>query len=178
LSSRDPPLLYEPLRTSQQLIGAGQLRGQVTSGGAGGLADPTAVQCVDIAKATCDTLLFRVRKKLRQRYGFPKGTPSMHHKRIKPWGIRAVFSEEPLPLPPEGADSDGSDAVVGFRACDVSFGTCAAVTGAFGLALAAEVVRDIAHGVAAAPRVKLRPPEPGSEGLLYRRSAASEEDQG
>lgn len=143
---------------------------QVTSGGAGGLLDPTAVRCTDLAKAQSDTLLFKVRKKMRQRYGFPQGTPSTHSKRVKPWGIRAVFSEESVPLPPPASD----DEATGFRACDVSFGTCAAVTGAFGLVLAAEVARAIAHDNAAAPRATLRPPEPGREGLAYRRAEASD----
>ncbi|KAJ1473267.1 hypothetical protein T484DRAFT_1837110 [Baffinella frigidus] len=129
---------------------------------------------------------------MRQRYGFPQGTPTRSSKRVKPWGIRAVFSDEQIDTLPDAAPGDGEEvaaqggfrasgeevaALGGFRACDTSFGTSSAVTGTIGLTLAAEVTRAIAHGLARAPHIKIRPPEPGSEGLGYRRTAKDDVPQ-
>src|SRR5262245_30928422 len=45
----------------------------VTTGGAGGRRDPTAVEVIDLAYTTHDRLLEEVRRGLRQEYGFPRG---------------------------------------------------------------------------------------------------------
>ncbi len=47
----------------------------ITSGGAGGLTDPTALRTCDMLECEDDRLMKKVRKKMRQAYGFPKGTP-------------------------------------------------------------------------------------------------------
>ena len=47
----------------------------ITSGGAGGLTDPTALRTCDMLECENDRLMKKVRKKMRQQYGFPKGMP-------------------------------------------------------------------------------------------------------
>ena len=98
----------------------------VTVGGAGGRHDPTRIRCDDLAKSAHDPLLARVRRDLRKHHGFPaKGE----------FGIRAVFSQEPMTVPAEAAcDPSGRLACSGY-------GSAVAVTGSFGFTAAAEALR-------------------------------------
>lgn len=98
----------------------------VTVGGAGGRRDPTRIRCDDLARSAHDPLLARVRRDLRKQHHFPaKGE----------FGIRAVFSQEPMSVPPEAAcDPSGRLACSGY-------GSAVAVTGSFGFAAAAEALR-------------------------------------
>lgn len=114
----------------------------VSSTGASGRMDPTAIRVVDLAFTKVDPLADAVRRALRQRYGFP---------RQGPFGVPAVFSEE-APAEPHELHYDGGE---GFRcvcpggknehhSCEerrVIYGTAGFVTGAFGLACAGVVVR-------------------------------------
>jgi tRNA A37 threonylcarbamoyladenosine dehydratase len=114
----------------------------VSSTGASGRMDPTAIRVVDLAETRVDPLADAVRRALRQKYAFPpKGA----------FGIPAVFSTEP-PAEPKELHYDGSE---GFRcvcpggtndvhSCEerrVIYGTAGFVTGAFGLACASVAVR-------------------------------------
>lgn len=127
----------------------------VVSTGAAGRMDPTRVQVTDLAHTRVDKLAAILRKVLRQEHGFPRGDV--------PFGVPAVFSEEPLSKPRELAYDKGD----GFRcvcpptpeididACNhqhIIWGTASFVTGAFGLACASVVVRALSEGAA--------PPEP------------------
>lgn len=110
----------------------------VVCGGAGGKRDGTAVRADDLGRASNDRLLQRVRDVLRREHGFPKG---------ETWfGIPAVFSTERPVFP----HADGSVCAVRAEGtdlrlnCDSGFGTAVFVTGAFGLAAAGRVVRDLA----------------------------------
>lgn len=202
----------------------------ITSGGAGGLTDPTALRTCDMVECENDRLMKKVRKKMRQQYGFPKGTPGnlasaqvgvqrrrlsffslscfssssescspdarfcqlpclslndmcdhfplqrrSAQRRNKPlamWGIPAVYSiENQRTARDNGQNGDGDEAAseeefASFRACDVSFGTSASVTGAFGLALGGYVVNFLASGksvtYASRETALLRPPQPPS----------------
>ena len=117
----------------------------VSSTGASGRMDPTAIRVVDLAETKLDPLADAVRRTLRQKYDFPpKG----------PFGIPAVYSIE-APLEPEELHYDGGE---GFRcvcpggknefhSCEerrLIYGTAGFVTGTFGLACAGVVVRALA----------------------------------
>ena len=108
----------------------------VTVGGAGGRREPTAIRVHDLAFASHDRLLQRVRKILRTEYNFPGDAKT-------PFGIPCVYSVEP-PLFPQ---SDGTvcatrgDATELRMNCNAGYGSATFVTGAFGFAAAAEVVR-------------------------------------
>lgn len=114
-------------------------RGQhvVTVGGAGGRIDPAQVQTEDLTRSWNDPLLQKVRKRLRQKHGFPRNTR-------KRWGIPCVFSAEPVRYPhPDGSVSvERPEEMQTTRLdCFSGFGSAAYVTGTFGMAAAAEAVR-------------------------------------
>ncbi|HXU70240.1 MAG TPA: tRNA threonylcarbamoyladenosine dehydratase [Polyangia bacterium] len=117
----------------------------VSSTGASGRFDPTALRVVDLADTAIDPLADAVRRTLRQKYDFaPKG----------PFGIQAVYSTEP-PATPRELHYDGDEGfrcvcpggTNDFHSCEerrVIYGTAGFVTGAFGLACASVVVRALA----------------------------------
>jgi len=110
----------------------------VTAGGAAGRRDPTAVRVADLARSTHDALLQEVRRGLRREHGFPREG--------KVFGVECVYSTEELTLPATGKE------VPGFGPGETDsrpnggglLGTAAFVTGAYGLAAAAVVVRRLA----------------------------------
>lgn len=118
----------------------------VTSTGASGRWDPTAVSIVDLGLSSVDPLARDVRKVLRSDYGFPAG------KKAK-FGIPAVISSE-SPLPPQELTYDqgkgfrcvcpgGSN---GMHSCDkrsLIYGTASFVTGTFGLVCASVVIKSL-----------------------------------
>jgi tRNA A37 threonylcarbamoyladenosine dehydratase len=102
----------------------------ITSGGAGGRKDGTAVRVADLAQASHDPLLQKLRKKLRAEFGF-SADPKL------PFGIPAVYSPE-MPTPPESCEA-------GLRMdCNSGYGAVTFVTGVFGFAAAGWVVNSIA----------------------------------
>ena len=127
-----------------QLIAACRDRGipVITGGAAGGRRDGTRAQVADLAKATNDPLLSKVRAQLRREHGFPRAGRRM--------GVPCVFSPEPPVYPktegtvcasrPEVGESEGSLKLN----CEWGFGAATFVTGAFGFAAAGEVVRRLA----------------------------------
>jgi tRNA threonylcarbamoyladenosine dehydratase len=110
----------------------------VCCGGAGGRCDPAQVRVDDLAFTHRDQLLKDVRKRLRQRFGFPR-------EETVPFGVPAVFSQE-RPVYPQRDGSVCHQPARGDAAgisCESGVGTAAFVTGAFGLAAASVVVRSI-----------------------------------
>jgi tRNA A37 threonylcarbamoyladenosine dehydratase len=113
----------------------------VTVGGAGGRRDPTAVRVADLAFTSHDRLLQRVRKILRSDFGFPEGLRT-------PFGIPCVYSVEAPVFPqPDGTVCETRGEATELRMnCNSGYGSATFVTGAFGFAAAAEVVRLIVGG--------------------------------
>ncbi len=116
----------------------------ITSGGASAKMDPTRIQITDLAKTTIDPMSHTVRKILRQEYNFPKE---------KFFNIPCVFSDE-QPMEPIELKYDlgqgfkcvcpqGENNLHGCLHRSVIYGTASFVTGAFGLAMASWVVRQI-----------------------------------
>jgi tRNA threonylcarbamoyladenosine dehydratase len=110
----------------------------ITLAGAGGRRDPTAIKVDDLAFAAHDRLLRAVRKKLRAEYAFP-ATNGV------PFGIPSVFStERPVFPQPDGTVCErlppGEDPRIN---CNSGYGSATFVTGAFGFAAAAVVVKEI-----------------------------------
>lgn len=116
----------------------------IVSGSAGGRRDPTQVRLADLGLAGADPLLQQVRRCLRQEHGFAKSPEgkAMH------WDVPCVFSSEKPVYPwADGTCSVEREggAEAGLRLdCAAGFGAATFVTGAFGFALAAEVVRRLA----------------------------------
>jgi tRNA A37 threonylcarbamoyladenosine dehydratase len=116
----------------------------ITSGGASAKMDPTRIQITDLAKTVIDPMSHTVRKILRQEYNFPKE---------KFFNIPCVFSDE-TPMEPVELKYDlgqgfkcvcpqGENNLHGCLHRNVIYGTASFVTGAFGLAMASWVVRQI-----------------------------------
>lgn len=117
----------------------------ITSGSAGGRRDPTAIRIADLGHAGTDPLLKGVRQCLRREHGFAKSEQG----RPVTMGIPCVFSPEKPVFPwANGSCSfePEAGAETGLRLdCSAGFGAATFVTGAFGFALAAEVVRRLAE---------------------------------
>jgi tRNA A37 threonylcarbamoyladenosine dehydratase len=113
----------------------------ITSGGAGGRRELTAVRLGDLSQASHDKLLAEVRRRLRQEHGFPAGQSAMN--------VPCVYSVERTVFPqPDGSVCEmRSAAEDGARLnCNGGLGSATFVTGAFGFAAAGFVVRKIAEG--------------------------------
>jgi tRNA A37 threonylcarbamoyladenosine dehydratase len=112
----------------------------ITIGGAGGQVDPTKIEVRDLCRTEQEPLLAKVRKRLRNEHGFPRGTRNK-------FGIDAVFSTEPLRQPNAG-DACEVDApgVTGLNCA--GFGSAMVVTASFGLVAAAQVLRRLAESAA------------------------------
>ena len=112
----------------------------ITIGGAGGQVDPTKIEVRDLCRTEQEPLLAKVRKRLRNEHGFPRGTRNK-------FGIDAVFSTEPLRQPDAG-DACEVDApgVTGLNCA--GFGSAMVVTASFGLVAAAQVLRRLAESAA------------------------------
>ena len=117
----------------------------VVAGGAGGKQDPTKVRCGDLAHATHDRLLKKVRRTLRQEFGYPEDEAS----RRLPMGVDAIFSAEDAVFPwADGTVRDTAeptgDSPVRIN-CESGFGTASFVTGVFGFAAAAAALKRVAE---------------------------------
>lgn len=110
----------------------------IVTGGAGGRRDPLALRAEDLARTTHDRLLSTTRNLLRAEHGFPRDTK-------KKFGVECIYSPEPQMYPTK----DGSVCAKpepGARRrldCRTGYGTACFVTGAFGFAAAAQVVKQI-----------------------------------
>ncbi|MGZ3773110.1 MAG: tRNA threonylcarbamoyladenosine dehydratase [Pseudobdellovibrionaceae bacterium] len=116
----------------------------ITSGGSAAKMDPLRVKVTDLAKTYVDPMAAQLRKILRQKYNFSNR---------KNFGIPCVFSDE-IPMQPEELKYDNG---MGFKcvcpqgqnnlhSCEhrnVIYGTASFVTGAFGLAMASYIVKEV-----------------------------------
>ena len=110
----------------------------ITCGAAGGRRDGTAVRVADLNRAKYDKLLFKVRKQLRQKHGFPRGT--------KKWNLACVYSAEQVMYPQ--ADGTVCEAKAESEEsmkldCEGGLGAATQVTGAFGFAAAGFVIKEL-----------------------------------
>ena len=149
----------------------------ITTGGVGGLVDPTLLRISDLTKAEGDNLLKRVRKMLRQNYGYPKvpeGKKGSKSPRKKSWNIASVHTlptgvtrGTPLcgsamelsassPLSEEEVGGENLSPVRGeFRVCDTKLGNACFTTGTAGFIMASIATKMIASGDYSYPRVQI-----------------------
>lgn len=104
----------------------------ITAGAAGGRIDPTQVRTDDLSQTIQDNLLARVRQGLRKEHGFPREAK-------KKFGVTAVFSIEPMRRE-EGVSCAPAS---GGLNCS-GYGSAVSVTGTFGFAATAAVLRGLA----------------------------------
>jgi tRNA A37 threonylcarbamoyladenosine dehydratase len=133
----------------------------VTVGGAGGRVDPTRVRVGDLSRSVQDRLLSRVRKQLRQEYGFSRNPR-------RRFDVPCVWSDEQMVFPgTRGGVCPGRPA--GSEARDLScaggIGSVVTVTATFGLVAAAHVLNRLARRAEGRPTlsgpVAPPPPPPG-----------------
>ncbi|MBY0555088.1 tRNA threonylcarbamoyladenosine dehydratase [bacterium] len=120
----------------------------ITSGGASGKMDPTRIKIIDLAKTNIDPLSHAVRKILRQEYAWPRG-------QRQKFDVPCVFSDEVPAQPIELKYDNGQgfkcvcpQGEVDPHGCmhrSIIYGNAGFVTGAFGLAMASWVVREITN---------------------------------
>jgi len=107
----------------------------ITTGGAGGLNDPTRIEVVDLAKTYNDPLASKVRSTLRKEYGFTKNLK-------KNFGIECVFSSQQQVYPKlDGTVSQEKPGIHGVSLdCNFGYGSATFVTGTFGFITAARAI--------------------------------------
>jgi tRNA A37 threonylcarbamoyladenosine dehydratase len=99
----------------------------ITTGGAGGITDPTQIQIADLSKTYNDPLAAKVRSKLRNDYGFTKNPK-------RRFGIDCVFSTEQSVYPKaDGSVCQRKPGVKGASLdCNFGYGSATFVTATFG----------------------------------------------
>jgi tRNA threonylcarbamoyladenosine dehydratase len=108
----------------------------ITTGGAGGLTDPTAIRVRDLTRTEQDPLAAKVRAKLRTEYGYTKN-PKRY------FGVDCVFSTEQQVYPrPDGSVGPEKPGIHGISLdCRFGYGSASFVTGTFGFVAAAQVIK-------------------------------------
>lgn len=107
----------------------------ISTGGAGGLNNPTAVEIVDLSKTYNDPLAAKVRSRLRQHYNFTRNPKSR-------FGVECVFSTEQQVYPQaDGSVGQEKPQLKGVSLdCDFGYGSSSCVTSVFGFSAAAQVI--------------------------------------
>lgn len=107
----------------------------ITTGGAGGLTDPSVIEVVDLSKTYNDALAAKVRSTLRDQYNFTKNPK-------RRFGIDCVFSSQQQRYPKEdGTVSYEKPGIHGVSLdCSFGYGAASFVTGTFGFIAAAHII--------------------------------------
>lgn len=110
----------------------------ITTGGAGGLTDPTQIGIKDLSKTVNDPLAAKVRSTLRRDYRFTKNVK-------RSFGVECVFSTQQQVYPkPDGSVSQDKPGVKGVSLdCSMGFGASSCVTSVFGLVAVARVLEKL-----------------------------------
>lgn len=114
----------------------------ITTGGAGGLTDPTCIEIKDLTLTYNDPLAAKVRHQLRSKHGWTRTSG-------RRFGIKCVYStQQPVYPNDSGGVSHGRPAngQPGVRLdCDTGYGSTCTVTASFGMTAAAFVTNKLAH---------------------------------
>ncbi len=110
----------------------------ITTGGAGGLTDPTQIQIADLAKTWNDPLAAKVRSELRHQYKYTRNPK-------RSFGIKCVFSTQQQQYPKDDGSVDyAKPGVSGVHLdCALGFGSSTQVTATFGFVAAARAIEDL-----------------------------------
>jgi tRNA A37 threonylcarbamoyladenosine dehydratase len=114
----------------------------VTTGGAGGITDPTQIQLADLSKTYNDPLAAKVRHKLRSDYHFSKNPK-------RRFGVDCVFSTEQHLYPkPDGTVCQRKPGVKGASLdCNFGYGSATFVTATFGFVAVSRALAKLAAKV-------------------------------
>ncbi len=108
----------------------------ITTGGAGGLTDPTMIKVVDLSKTYNDALAAKVRSTLRDQYNFTSNPK-------RRFGIDCVFSSQQQLYPkPDGSVSHQKPGIHGVSLdCRFGYGAASFVTGSFGFIAVSHLIK-------------------------------------
>lgn len=107
----------------------------ITTGGAGGITDPTRIQITDLSRTFNDPLAAKVRSRLRASYGYSRNPKSR-------FGVDCVFSDEQHRYPKEdGTVCQQKPGVKGVTLdCNFGYGSATFVTASFAFAAVARTI--------------------------------------
>ena len=110
----------------------------VTTGGAGGLTDPTHIKVADLARTYNDPLAAKVRSRLREEYNFTRNTK-------RSFGVECIFSSQQQLYPKEdGTVSHEKPGIHGVSLdCRFGYGTSSTITASFGFFAASRAISKI-----------------------------------
>lgn len=112
----------------------------ITTGGAGGLTDPTQINVKDLSKTVYDPLAAKVRSILRRKYNFSKNIK-------RSFGVECVFSTQQQVYPKaNGSVSKEKPGVKGVSLdCSMGFGASSCVTSVFGFVAVSRLIEKSIH---------------------------------
>ena len=116
----------------------------IVVGGAAGKRNPTLIKVDDLGLACSDSLLFSLRKRLRQEFSFPSGAGFVRSKK-QLFHIACVYSpEEPMFPKSDGTVCAIADVETNLRLdCETGMGSITHITGTFGFLAASYVIDQI-----------------------------------
>ena len=110
----------------------------ITTGGAGGMIDPTRIRITDLSRTEHDPLAAKLRQTLRRDYGYSRNPQ-------RRFGIDCVYSDEQPRFPAsDGGVCRGKPAASGVKLdCASGYGSASFVTAGFGFAAVSRVLQKI-----------------------------------
>ncbi len=111
----------------------------ITCGAAGGRLDPTRIRHGDLATIAGDPLLAKVRQRLRRDHGFARDDGS----RRTPFGVVAIYSDEPVRRPASECLAHNVDFNAGLSCA--GYGSSVAVTATMGFVAAGVALTQLAE---------------------------------
>ncbi|MDH5573118.1 MAG: tRNA cyclic N6-threonylcarbamoyladenosine(37) synthase TcdA [Gammaproteobacteria bacterium] len=121
----------------------------ITTGGAGGLTDPSMIKIADLSKTYNDPLAAKVRSQLRNEYSFTRNPK-------RSFGVECVFSSQQPVYPKEdGSVSHQKPGVHGVSLdCRFGYGASSVVTASFGFMAAGQAINKTIKNTLHAMRIK------------------------
>lgn len=112
----------------------------ITTGGAGGLTDPTCIKVSDLTMTINDPLAAKVRHELRRKYDWSRT-------KGRRFGIKCVYStQQPVYPDSKGGVSQSKPGKTGVTLdCDSGYGSTTTVTASFGMVAAAFITNKLAN---------------------------------
>lgn len=116
----------------------------IVTGGAAGKRNPAMIKVDDLGLACNDSLLFSLRKRLRQEFNFPSGAGFTRSKK-QIFNIACIYSaEEPLFPKSDGTVCAVADLETNLKLdCETGMGSITHITGTFGFLAAGHVIDKI-----------------------------------
>jgi tRNA A37 threonylcarbamoyladenosine dehydratase len=117
----------------------------IITGGAAGKINPALIQLSDLGECNNDSLIFNMRKRLRQEFNFPSGVNSTSSKK-QIFNLQCIYSPEETTYPTsDGGICNTPDINTNLKLdCETGMGSVSHITSIFGLMAAGHVVNSIA----------------------------------